>query len=72
VTKTTVYIPDTVKAALARRAQVEGRTEAELIRAALESAVAAYLAPDPTLPLFRSEGLRADRTDELLAGFGER
>jgi plasmid stability protein len=72
VTRTTLYLPESLRAALKRRARVEGRTEADIVREALEAALAAYRTPEPQIPLFASTELVSDRVDELLAGFGER
>src|SRR2546422_916078 len=51
--KTTVYLPDELKAALTRTARATGRSEAELIREGV-SRVTANDAPRPTAPLFNS------------------
>jgi hypothetical protein len=68
--KTTVYLPDDLGRALKRTAVATGRSEADLIRAGVESIVASE-APEPRGPLF-SHGNIAGRVDELLAeGFGE-
>ncbi len=71
--RTTVYLPDELKSALERKAAAEGTSEAQVLREALSAATAAYLAPAPRLPLFRSDQPRlAERVDaELEAGFGE-
>jgi len=69
VIKTTVYLPAELKSRLARAARRERRTEAELIRTAIEALVGAE-APRPTLPLFDGEPI-AD-FDAALRGFGER
>jgi hypothetical protein len=70
--KTTVYIPDELKRALARTATARGLSEAEVIREALRGATTDASAPRPRLPLFRSGKPRlAERSDTLLAGFGE-
>lgn len=73
--KTTVYIPDDLKAALERLAESEQRSEAEIVREALRSAVADRGFPSPRIPL-STKGLGdptiAERTDELLDGFGSR
>ena len=39
--KTSVYLPDRLKEALAARARATGRSEAEVIRAAIEAEVGA-------------------------------
>ena len=70
--KTTVYIPKPLKERVRRMAAEERRSEAAVIRAALEAYTAAKERPRPTLPLFKSgRGNIARRVDELLAeGFG--
>ncbi len=70
--RTTVYLPDELKAALERAAKAEGRSEAEVIRGALAAATAGHASPAPRLPLFRSDDhTLAERVDEELArGFG--
>lgn len=71
--KTTVYLPDDLKAALERLAESEQRSEAEIIREALRSAISDRGSPAPLIPL-TSIGLGdptiAERVDELLEGFG--
>ena len=73
--KTTVYLPDDLKAALERLAESEQRSEAEIVREALRSAVADRGFPSPRIPL-STKGLGdpaiAERADELLDGFGSR
>jgi predicted transcriptional regulator len=66
--KTTIYLPDELKAALERTAAPRGQSEAEVIRQAVAAAVER---PRPTAGLFDAEPF-ADRVDELLAGFGRR
>lgn len=71
--RTTIYLPDALKAALERRAAAERRTEADLIREALAEKLAEARAPAPHVPLTgRALGdpTLAERVDELLAGFG--
>lgn len=71
--KTTVYLPDGLKAALERSARVSGRSEAALIREAIEDMTRKQEAPGPRLPLFSSgEPGLAENADRELAGFGER
>jgi plasmid stability protein len=72
VKRTTVYLPDDLKAALERTAAAHGTTEAEVVRSALASATAAHVYPTPQLPLFESgDATLAERVDEeLAAGFG--
>jgi Arc/MetJ-type ribon-helix-helix transcriptional regulator len=71
--RTTVYLPDELKAALERTAAAEGRSEAEVVRAAVAAATTAHASPAPRLPLFASrDETLAERVDEELArGFGE-
>jgi len=67
--KTTVYLPDELKAAIEREARRRGSSEATVIRDAL---TAAMTRPQPTVSgLFDGEPF-AERVDELLDGFGER
>jgi Arc/MetJ-type ribon-helix-helix transcriptional regulator len=71
--RTTIYLPDEMKAALERTATAEGRSEAEVVRSALASVTASHAYPPPRLPLFESgDPTLAERVDEELArGFGE-
>lgn len=71
--KTTVYLPEDLKAELGRVAEASGRSEADLIRDAVRHMVESRETPRPTLPLFHSgDPMLAERTDEeLLAGFGD-
>ena len=71
--RTTIYLPDELKAALERTATAEGRSEAEVVRSALVSATAVHAHPSPRLPLFDSgDPTLSERVEEELAGgFGE-
>jgi len=71
--RTTIYLPDELKAALERTASAEGRSEADVVRSALASATATHAYPSPRLPLFNSgDETLAERVEEELAhGFGE-
>ncbi len=74
VKRTTIYLPDDMKAAIERTAIAEGRSEAEIIRMAIAAALVSRKRPEPRIPLVE-EGLGdptiAERVDELLAeGFG--
>lgn len=71
--RTTIYLPDELKAALARTAAACGTSEAEVVRSALASATAGHAYPPPKVPLFTSnDPTLAERVDEELAqGFGE-
>ena len=67
--KTTVYLPDDLKAALSNEARRRGVPEAEVIREAISATVSR---PRPRSGLFESHEPFAERADELLTGFGER
>ena len=71
--RTTIYRPDELKAALEPTAAAEGKSEAEVVRAALAAATAGHAHPQPRLPLFRgADPTLAERVDEELArGFGQ-
>jgi Ribbon-helix-helix protein, copG family len=69
--KTTVYLPDALKRALARTASERGQSEAELLREAVTQLTAGAAAPAPRVPLFRSHGPSiAGDVDSALSGFG--
>jgi len=71
--KTTIYLPDELKAALECAAAAEGCSEAELIRSAVAEKVQAVTPPRPRVPLWPEgfgDATIADRVDELLEGFG--
>jgi plasmid stability protein len=70
--RTTIYLPDDLKAALERTAAAQGKSEAEIVRAALAAATQQHADPPPTLPLFESgDATLAERVEEELAsGFG--
>jgi Arc/MetJ-type ribon-helix-helix transcriptional regulator len=69
--KTTVYLPDQLKAALERTAAETGRSEAELIREGIQLAIAQRQPPAPRSGIFESDdGSLSERVDELLEGFG--
>ena len=70
--KTTVYLPDELKAALERAASRNHSSEADLIRSAIRELVQRSESPAPCLPLFSSgDATLAERADEELSGFGE-
>ncbi|HEY3017672.1 MAG TPA: ribbon-helix-helix protein, CopG family [Gaiellaceae bacterium] len=71
--KTTVYLPDDLKQALARTARATRRTEADLIREGVRRVTGDDVAPDPILPLFASgDPTLSEDVDGALEGFGER
>lgn len=70
--KTTVYLPEPLKAKLERVAARERRSEADVIRAALDEYTTGRVRPQ--LPLFEGKNSPpdlAERDEEYLAGFGE-
>jgi hypothetical protein len=71
--RTTIYLPDGLKAALARTAAATGTSEAEIVRNAVAAATAEHAYPPPKLPLFASgDQTLAERVDDALTeGFGE-
>lgn len=71
--KTTVYLPDELKAALERLAVETGRTEAQLIREGIGLAVQQRTPPTPTIGILVSDDPYFARSaDDHLAGFGQR
>lgn len=71
MTKTTVYLPEELKKALARVAAEQRRSEAELLREAVTALTAGAGALAPRLPLFRAKGPSiAGNIDKALNGFG--
>lgn len=71
--KTTVYLPDALKAALERLAAETGESEASLIRRAIEALDRNASPVRPQVPLFTSgDHTLAERVDEALEGFGSR
>lgn len=66
--KTTIYLPDDLKAAIERTAVRRGCSEAEVIRQAVAAAVDR---PEPIAGFLDGDAI-ADRVDELLDGFGSR
>ena len=70
--KTTVYLPDELKAAL-EQAAAQGRSEADLVREAVRELTQRLEPPRPRLPLFSSgDPTLAQRVDEeLREGFEE-
>jgi Arc/MetJ-type ribon-helix-helix transcriptional regulator len=74
VKKTTLYLPDDLKEKIEAVARVERRSEADVVRDAISTAVAARRPPEPRVPL---PGVRlgnpsvGESAGELLDGFGE-
>jgi hypothetical protein len=71
VDKTTVYLPEDLKAAVKRAAQQRGVSEAEVIRESIRAGVG-DVKPEPKGGLYSGSEPIARRADELLDGFGER
>ncbi|MDA8392157.1 MAG: ribbon-helix-helix protein, CopG family [Actinomycetota bacterium] len=69
--KTTLYLPEDLKAAIRRAAAQQGVSEAEVVRQSIRQVVGVSR-PHPRGGLFSSGRPIARQADELLAGFGER
>lgn len=69
--KTTLYLPEDLKAAVKRAAAERGVSEAEVIRESIRASVG-NARPRPRGALYASGQPIARRAEELLAGFGER
>jgi ribbon-helix-helix CopG family protein len=73
VVKTTVYLPDDVKAALGREAARTNTSEADLIRTAITRLLGLGARPRPRFGQYEGASLTVEEMDEALAqGFGER
>lgn len=66
--KTTLYLPDEMKASIEREARRRGIAEAEVIRQALAAGLSR---PLPRAAIVEGPAF-AERADELLDGFGAR
>lgn len=68
--KTTLYLPDELKQRVADTARLEERSEAEVIRSAIERYT---VRPKPRLPLFSSLGPTnlGEDDERYLEGFGD-
>jgi predicted transcriptional regulator len=66
--KTTIYLPEDLKAAVESEAARRGLSEAEVIRQAISAAVTR---PRPRAGIVEGKPF-ADRAEDLLAGFGQR
>ena len=68
-----VNLPEDLQADLERLARHEGRSEEDLILEGVRHVIQTHDSPAPRIPLFFSEDpALAERSDELLRGFGER
>jgi hypothetical protein len=68
--KTTVYFPDELKRRIEYTAQIERKSEAEIIRAAVDAYTLHTNPPRPKFPLF-SSGKPIEDWVEAMRGFGE-
>ena len=73
--KTTVYLPESLKHSVERIAALERRSEADVIRAALDEYARVRMRPRPIIPLIEGKGSPpdlAERDEEYLsAGIGQ-
>lgn len=69
--KTTVYLPQDLKAAIKRVAQQRGVSEAEIIRESIREVVGG-VRPQPRGGLYSGPEPIARQADDLLDGFGRR
>lgn len=69
--KTTLYLPEDLKAAVERAAAEHGVSEAEIIRQSIRVSVGA-VRPRPRGAVYSSGQPIARDGEEMLAGFGER
>ncbi len=67
--KTTVYLPESLKREVARRARQLSCSEAEVIRQAIRDAVSR---PKPRHGIISGDDLWGRNVDEYMKGFGER
>lgn len=67
--KTTIYLPESLKREVARIARQRSCSEAEVIRQAVEDAVAR---PKPRSGIISGDDLWGRHVDEYMKGFGER
>jgi hypothetical protein len=71
IRKTTVYLPDDLKARLNLAARHADKSEADLVREGVEFVVERELAPPPDLPTADLGGIASRVVEELASGFGE-
>ena len=71
--KTTVYLPEALKARLERVAEQTHTSEAEIVREAIDRLTTERESSRPTMPLFASGAVAPiEDFDKALRGFGER
>jgi hypothetical protein len=71
--KTTIYLPDELKKRIERVARAKGKTEAEVIRDAIDAGTLVAGAPVPRIPLMDTglgDPTIAENVDALLESFG--
>jgi Arc/MetJ-type ribon-helix-helix transcriptional regulator len=71
--KTTIYLPDELKRRVEKVARVRGKSEADVIRDAINVATRDAAAPTPRIPLMErglGDPTIAENVDTLLEGFG--
>jgi len=71
--KTTIYLPDELKKRVEKVARTSGKSEADVIRAAISDATMAAGAPVPQIPLMDAglgDPTIAENVDALLESFG--
>jgi len=72
VTKTTIYLPDDLKQAIAREAKIRATSEADVIRTALLAAASKFEHPKPTGGFIEGDWEPINwNTNDWLEGFGE-
>ena len=69
--RTTIYLPQDLKAAVAGEARRRGLSEGEVIRKATRQLVGEQELPAPNGALFSSGQSIADHLDDYLVGFGQ-
>jgi Arc/MetJ-type ribon-helix-helix transcriptional regulator len=70
----TIELPDELERQVETAAKLDQKSEAEIVRDAVEEAMRKRARPKPRIPLFRSGLLPpdlAENVDEYLKGFGE-
>lgn len=71
--KTTIYLPEPLRAGVKRLAAASGQSEAAVIRDAIRRVVEAAHPPRPQGALYASgDATLSDDVDAALAGFGDR
>jgi len=68
--KTTIYLPEALKRRIEHAARTEGRSEAEVIRSAIDATLPPLDRPRPRALFKSGRGDLVERWDELMEGFG--